>query len=928
MNRVERKRLRQTVLVGIALTLATLGSDLLGWLLPLERWAYDQRARYCQFFTPSPTDRLVHVDITDHALDVIGRWPWSRDRLAAIIRELNRADADVIALDIWFPEPQPAHDAELARAIDDAGNVLVPARFKLLRGQSSALERAMQRVLQRDPALTEAQVVRQLPEKHRQIAESSDGRTDAFLRARRRAVHRRIIHALADEPDASRQHLLATVLPDQNPQLDTPLTRLFEREFHRAKAMQVMRRFSVPASRSPVPALPAVEHQPSIAPFLRGAASSGFVDYPAMGDGVVRAVPLWVAYQGRLYPQAALAAACMALDVDVADIQIERGELRMPRPDGGDVRVPVRRQHVSGRDRSYGLFFDIPWFGPPDDWVHMYTQPGEQGTPQHMPILQVWEIIQTRRRIRHNNEVADRAIQALYRTFQPNKLESYEQNPPEPDDIATRRRAIEGLLGNTFLKQSIESLKDAPRDELDASERSLLKYHGALKLVRDTNEALAQQLEEQRASLANAVADRVAMVGFTASGVEADVVPTSLHANKAPGVVLHGAIFNAIINGDMWRRAAPWVGGALIVLFGLLTTALVAALEPLWAALGTFALVLMWIALNGVGLFDYGNLIVPAAAPLTATVSVWAGGTLSRYFAERVERARITRRFRSYVDPALVNYVLEHPEQAQLTGEVRELTVVFTDLAGFTTLSEQMGPDAVSVLNRYMGRVVPLIRERHGYVNKFLGDGVMFFYGAPWPNEQHALAAVETVLAMNDAMTQFNHELRQQHLPTVEMRAGVVTGRMVVGDAGPPDASDYTVLGDPVNTAARLQAANKTTGTHTMISARTVEMLENQVLVRPLGLFRVPGKREAVMVYEPLTYKAQADDAQYELAAQTDHLIERYQAGQFEACLEKADELDARFGPSTLTELYRQACQQNRSAPPAHFTGELVLTEK
>jgi adenylate cyclase len=227
-----------------------------------------------------------------------------------------------------------------------------------------------------------------------------------------------------------------------------------------------------------------------------------------------------------------------------------------------------------------------------------------------------------------------------------------------------------------------------------------------------------------------------------------------------------------------------------------------------------------------------------------------------------------------------------------------------------------------------MGYMVPLIRARGGYVNKFLGDGIMFFYGAPWPSQQHAAEAVQTVLDMHDAMGQFNRELTEQGLPNVHMRAGIASGPMVVGDAGPPEASDYTALGDTVNLAARLEPANKSTGTQTIITERTRQLLGGMLLTRPLGSLQVVGKTEGVMVHEPMAYTDRGTDRQHRLCEQTRHMVELYQSARFAACEEAADQLDETFGPSKLTELYRQTCRQYLTDPPVEFAGHLVLTEK
>jgi adenylate cyclase len=294
------------------------------------------------------------------------------------------------------------------------------------------------------------------------------------------------------------------------------------------------------------------------------------------------------------------------------------------------------------------------------------------------------------------------------------------------------------------------------------------------------------------------------------------------------------------------------------------------------------------------------------------------------------EREHVRQRFASYVDPSLVQYVLEHPEQAHFAGEVRELTVAFTDLEHYTPLTERLRERAVPLLNEYLSAMTPLIREHNGYRSKFLGDGIMFFYGAPEWNCDHAMQAVSTVLKMQETMVQLNQRLGERGLPALAMRIGVNSGEMIVGDAGSREASDYTVLGDAVNLGARLESANKVTGTRILVSEGTVKLLPHDLfLLRPIGRLQVVGLSRAVMTYEPLAYTAQATEAQRLSATLTSHMVEHFAAADFRECLAAERCLRETFGPSKLCDLYRGLCEKYIAhAPPAGFAGGIILTEK
>ena len=186
------------------------------------------------------------------------------------------------------------------------------------------------------------------------------------------------------------------------------------------------------------------------------------------------------------------------------------------------------------------------------------------------------------------------------------------------------------------------------------------------------------------------------------------MVPTPLHA-KCPGVVIHGTIFNAIMTGRFLTRVPPWGNLAITALCGLVTTVLASRLSPTRAFIYALMIAAFYAAINGIILYDRLGYIVTLAAPLVVIGVVWAGCTLIRLLAESVERAHITRRFRSYADPSLVDYVMENPDAVRLTGEKRELTVCFTDLADFTTIAERLGEAAVPLLNEFMDVAIPII---------------------------------------------------------------------------------------------------------------------------------------------------------------------------------------------------------------------------
>jgi adenylate cyclase len=210
-----------------------------------------------------------------------------------------------------------------------------------------------------------------------------------------------------------------------------------------------------------------------------------------------------------------------------------------------------------------------------------------------------------------------------------------------------------------------------------------------------------------------------------------------------------------------------------------------------------------------------------------------------------------------------------------------------------------------------------------------LGDGIMFFFGAPVDNPDHAADAVAAVLDMQRAMVGFNENLKKQNLPTLSVRAGVSTGSMVVGDAGPSFASDYTVLGDSVNLASRIESANKAFGTSNLVTGRTVDLLDNRYLVRPVANLLVVGKHESVIVYEAMAPTESATEEQKRLAAVTTDLFDAFAESRWDDCDRALAELEKLTGETKLIVRYREEVAARRDRPKeVTFRGQIQLFAK
>lgn len=931
-----RQRWRQvstrSCVLGTLVTLVVVLLDATGRLERLERILYDTRAQYFQHFTPAPNDRLVHLDIDDAALETIGRWPWPRSTLADIVDELRLAGADALAMDIIFTEPQRPeairhadgrvevvadHDENFAAALKRFDRALVPVSFEFeaIRETPPRLT-ALAAELRSDLELSLEQAAARASQRAGSQLQFTE---DEYLIARKQAIAERIAAEQAQQrrplDELKRQLLPRSVhLPG-----GSSLLREFDDQYRREEALAELRRFALPGpSSGELPPMLTASGELLVIPTLsRASRFCGFVNYLSRADDpAIRSVPLVITHHGKLYPQMDLVMACAALGTDVRDVRLEPSRVIIPRRGGSDIAVPVRevKSDVHGK---VGMFLDLPWFGG-RDWKTMYDPAGREAR-QHVPVTLLWALADYRRQLAHHFGQVAKASQVLA-DVGIDVARDLTTRPPSPADTSDAIARMDRVVREAT--ELIGPTLNVPASELSTEERVFLDAYRAVTQVRDDT----RLFEQKAATLRGKLSGKTVLLGWTATG-GIDAHPTSLHST-CPGVVIHGVAFNALVTGHFWYRAPMWVTLLIALGLGLVMTAATAFLSPYRALTTAFTLGIGYTLVNALALFDYGNWIVGLAGPLTAVVMVWALLTLVRLVVEAKERARITRRFQSYVDPSIVKYVIDHPELARLEGEVREMTVCFTDLAGFTTLTETYREKMVPVLGRYISRMVPHIRRNRGLVHRFMGDGIMFSFNAPIANPHQASDAVAAVLEMHEEVERFNEEIVADGFPRLSMRAGVCTGPAVIGDSGAEDATEYACLGDTTNVAARLEGANKSMGTQSLISGRTAAMLDGRFLVRPIGRLRVMGRREAVMAYEPLAATDKATDQQKQIAELTTVMFDHYTASRFADCIAAADALEAVTGPTKLINLYRETSRRFEHEPPADFQGELVLEEK
>ncbi len=334
-----------------------------------------------------------------------------------------------------------------------------------------------------------------------------------------------------------------------------------------------------------------------------------------------------------------------------------------------------------------------------------------------------------------------------------------------------------------------------------------------------------------------------------------------------PGVELQATLLDNLVSGD-GLRLVPEAGSLALVLLAL-ALLLPASLRWHPSAVGLLAAGLVGgMALLSWLLFLKAERWLAPLLPMAATVAMYGATTLVGYASTRQQARQMRAMFSQYVPPEVVSRLIAQPELLRLGGEAREVTLLFTDLAGFTTLSEHLSAEqTVEVLTLYFNAMTPIVHASGGTVDKFIGDAVMAFWGAPLPDPQHAEHAVRAAIAMQQAMQSLAAALQARGLPRIAMRIGVHTGRVVVGNVGSAQRFSYTAIGDAVNLAARLEGANKAFGTGILLSGDTAALLPSNLALRPLDDVVVKGKTVPVRVFTPCNDAAVCRHAQAALDA-------------------------------------------------------------
>jgi adenylate cyclase len=410
---------------------------------------------------------------------------------------------------------------------------------------------------------------------------------------------------------------------------------------------------------------------------------------------------------------------------------------------------------------------------------------------------------------------------------------------------------------------------------------------------------------------------KIAIVGTTAAGTwDQRVTPFD---DIAPGVVTHATFVENVLRGELLEKS-----GVVFLLETVLMAAMTVGLAWVFATVSSFAaLPTLFVAAGAwsavaVLALRRANMVLALGVPLSQMLTMFLVATSYRFFSEEREKRRARETFSRFLAPAIVDDVLAKGGAVQLGGDKRVLTVLFSDIRGFTSISEKLDPKLLlELLNEYLTPMTDIVVSDHqGTLDKYIGDAIMAFWGAPKAQPDHALRACRAAVGMLERLARLREGWRERGLPDIDIGIGINTGPMSVGFVGSQDRFyNYTVLGDAVNLASRLEGANKEYGTRIILGASTYEEVRGAVVVRELDLVRVKGKREPVHIYELLALAPGPP----ELEAFVERFrwgLSAYTAQRWDEAIARFREADALRGGDPTSRKYVERCEAMRREPP------------
>ncbi len=767
-----------------------------GVTAPLEGYSYDQSLRAAR--PPQEHSDVILLSIDDRAIEIAGTWPFRRDMVAEAVVLAAELGLETLVFDIEYVDPSPAVADRRMLAQE------LPEQTEILHDQIRANARALV-----DALLAGRIAPAQAQDLLVALEEQIDGSTitlEALYSQVSRDSDDYLGRALALFGSA---YVTANLAPGVELSVHPALRNYY---------LSNIALKNVSGALSTIPEATAL--LPTIEPVVRGARGAGFTNIVIDPDGVRRRIHLLQRYRDSIFGQLVFAPVLDYLgnppvEVTSAAITIQTDDpIVIPRGSDGSVllRWPQGEFLDSFRHVSFGALLE------------------------------------------HNN-----ILDALLRNIEVRAALGYLDNVPGDRPPLERVQELRRIRRTTIFSGADAGL-ELYRQELTALLNDLATgiSDDPPDLVTDFedyrvwSQAVRNQvadIQQLRSSLAGSLSGGFAILGNAATGTtDFAVTPFS---SSYPAYGTHGVVANMILNNDV-ITPTPWWTASLLGL--AVNVGLVFTIRRRGPVSSLF-IDLLWLVVGVAGLTAFlrlGNIYISAMPLVVGNLVIYAIFTVIKFYTAEKEKSYIKNAFSQYLSKSVMDDVLEDPSKLSLGGQKRDMSALFSDIRGFSTISESLTPEElVELLNRYLTSMSDIILDEQGTIDKYEGDAIIAFFGAPMEVRDHAERACRSAILMKKVEDELNKSaLLDDKSVQLLTRIGVNSGEMVVGNMGTDRKMNYTIMGNAVNLAARLEGVNKQYGTWTLASEHTIDLANGAVISRPLDRVRVVGINTPVRVFE------------------------------------------------------------------------------
>ncbi|HLY11066.1 MAG TPA: CHASE2 domain-containing protein [Planctomycetota bacterium] len=849
------------VLIAALAALAFVRRDWVGVAETLELKALDVAFKNRPAIQESDKIVLVNIDsLTVRKLD----WPMQRSWYAKATLALDRLGASQIVFDVEFKMILPErgrYDEEtgdyrlspeevlLRQAIAKSGKVTLAYHFDLadplparLRPHLEGLKRAFGGNIRADAV-----------EAARAVGVPAEWFQNELESIREHLLVSIVDDEMAARPGLSFSDLKAKYLPGYDGRVDGSYLNVLQFAWQMARATrEVTSKTTILKDRTVSGGhRKAYGIVPPLMPFLEVAARAGAANAESDAqDGVMRRPWSHLSFQGKEYAYLGLESGLEALagpgTASVAEIVDDRLDLAWSSGSAEPRRVelPVEREgrllvNWAGNDRrnrraSSSYFSNLPFLKLIEFYKTRYEDLDGivrktlvQLTGDERDLLKADEYYKLSDRLR---EVLEGKVE-----LPPERLRQIE------DRMDALRQSMMAQFQEFIAvnEKALAALSNPPKRVREDAEKKLAKWRTQVEAISGPY--------DMEAKLRPLIRGKLCLIG------SADTASGDLHSTPlgpaTPGMDVLANVANMALTGQSIRRVPAWVNFTYLFAIGLLVSFYVTHGSATWSSVATVVTVVVTGGLFWV-LFTGPSILIAAAGPVVTAILTFGGVTTYKELLTQRSKRKLQRELEKNTSPELVKIILERPE---VLSEPRRLTgtFLFSDVKSFTSISEKMHADVLfPFINRYLDRQTQALKAHQAFVDKYIGDGIMALFGIPVPTPDHAKNACLAALDCQAALKPLNAEFKLEGLPQIKARIGVHSGEVSAGNVGALDRSNYTVLGDNVNLAARLEGANKEYDTSVMISEATWMLVQGKFVVRELDRIRVVGKKNAVRIYE------------------------------------------------------------------------------